>query len=294
MELSHQFDSAASGNPGNPLSPPSFDGMVAKLARERDVVIIGDTNHLDRDFHAPLHEESLYATAKDNGVTKLHLEFSQELQGDLNDMLKGKISRDDFLDGIIDKYKHERSLLSGFKHSELDFSDGSFREKMGDFADMAITAHKAGLKVIAADPQSIHDVVVWSEVSNKNGPNYNEDAIKDFLKKRFSEDVEIAKDIAGQRGGKSLVIYGGYHILPDVRHSLDDALAVEGKTSGVIMMTGGDPSADLSDLQAMKRDGDRVDIPNYIYNPYTGESVARQGAITPVTKERGLDASFIQ
>lgn len=291
MELSHRFDIAASGNPP---PPPSLDGMVGELARRKDVVIIGDTNHLDRDFHAPLHEESLYAAAKANGVTKLHLEFSQELQGDLNDMLKGKISKDDFLDGIIDKYNHERSLLSEFKDGKLDFSDGSFREKMGDFADIAIAGHKAGLKVIAADPQSIHDAVVWSEVSNKDGPNYDSAAAADFLRNRFKQDVEIAGDIADLRGGKSLVIYGGFHILPDVRHSLDEALAVQGKTTGTIMMTGGDPSADMSELQAMKQAGERIDIPNYMYNPYTGESTVRENGAAAITRERGMDASFTQ
>lgn len=307
MELSNPFNAAAANTPQ--FQNASFTQLLEPLARDRDVIIIGDSDHTNPDLHEPLRNPETYEAAKRAGVTDVYLEVPQEMQGDMNAMLDGKMSRDAFLEKITDRYVEEfvnldesDPMFQENKEKVAEYlykKDPEFTQRMGDYADQAIAAHSAGLNVHAADPQTIHEMAetgkrqiyfqLYMEESENNPDAVDNSGLSDAIEQRFKRDPEIAQDIAETSGGKAMIVYGKMHINQSEDYSLDDALRQRGLSTGTIELTDSDPSEIIETYKYNNETGFRQDTPDHVYNPMTGQSSSAAPSAPSPAMEQKID-----
>lgn len=282
--LNAAFDRAR-GVPDTPDPYSNLSAAITRMAPGADVILIGDTNHNDRTLKKPIADPAVLTAARRAGVTDLYVELASEHQGELDALTSGRIDRDTFIARTVgvatDTYtrNYPEDLEDDFDSAEFEAGMDELRERMGQYADIAAAATRAGLRIHAADPQPIADAMEISHLINAEAYGEALDMLRD---RRRMYDPVVAADIEARGGGKALIVYGAGHIehtaygaLKERMDNIDEALERNGTRTATIMLTSHTPEnqriRDSNRELVQPREYER---PGYIYNPVTNEGIA--------------------
>lgn len=270
-----------------PQSPAysELSTAMGRLAAGNDIIFLADTDHNDGSLKKPLTDPAFLGSAKAAGVTDVYIELPVELQGDLDALTSGEMSREVFTDRAtaahIDEYNTQ------FPAEKEDHEGGGIigrdaisemRRRMGENADIALAVTRAGMKIHAADAQPITESV---EISHYNLTEEYGALYEKFRERVQVYDPVVAENINATRQGKAMVAFGAAHLenteLGNFKkglNNMDEMLERGGAKTATMVMTGEAPEAFRQRLAELQRVlPNEYETPQYIYNPATNTGI---------------------
>ncbi len=124
---------------------------VRQVGAQADAIVIGDGEHSSMENQTVMYSRDMARALAESGVTKLYVEFPQELQSFADDLMQGG-TLDSFVDGM-----DERFHVVWHQGEEKQI----FLRQMGDFIQ---TASRMGIDVSFADRGLAHFSELQKEI----------------------------------------------------------------------------------------------------------------------------------